>query len=33
MKRFMKVTVIIAVIFALGTAGTAYAASFKTPAS
>ena len=32
MKRFMKVTVIIAVIFAFGTAGTAFAASFKTPA-
>ncbi len=32
MKRFMKVTVIIAVIFALGTVGTAFAASFKTPA-
>lgn len=32
MKRFMKVTVIIAIIFTLGTAGTAFAASFKTPA-
>ena len=32
MKRFMKVTVIIAIIFAFGTAGTAFAASFKTPA-
>ena len=32
MKRFMKVTVIMAIIFALGTAGTALAASFQTPA-
>lgn len=32
MKRFMKVTVIIAVIFVMGTVGTAYAASYKTPA-
>ena len=32
MKRFMKVTVIIAIFFAFGSAGTAFAASFKTPA-
>lgn len=32
MKRFMKITVVIAAIFVLGTAGTAFAASFKTPA-
>jgi hypothetical protein len=32
MKRFMKVTVIIAVIFALGTTGTVFAASTKSPA-
>ncbi|MGB8451792.1 MAG: hypothetical protein WCD89_05605 [Anaerocolumna sp.] len=32
MKRFVKVTVIIAAIFILGTAGTAFAATYKTPA-
>lgn len=32
MKRFMKVAAIIAVVFALGTIGTAFAASIKTPA-
>jgi hypothetical protein len=32
MKKFMKVSVVAVVIFVLGTAGTAFAASFKTPA-
>lgn len=32
MKRFVKVTVITAAILVLGTAGTALAASYKTPA-
>lgn len=32
MKRFMKISVVIAVIFVLGSAGTALAASIKTPA-
>lgn len=32
MKRFMKISVVIAVIFVLGSAGTAFAASYKTPA-
>ncbi|MBP1756382.1 MAG: hypothetical protein H6Q59_2780 [Firmicutes bacterium] len=32
MKRFVKITVITAVILALGTAGTAFASSYKTPA-
>ena len=31
MKRFMKITVVIAVVFVLGSAGTALAASSKTP--
>lgn len=32
MKRVIKITVLIAAIFVLGTAGTVFAASFKTPA-
>jgi hypothetical protein len=32
MKRFLKVTVITAVLLALGTVGTAFAATYKTPA-
>ena len=32
MKRFMKISVVIAVIFVLVSAGTVLAASFKTPA-
>ncbi|MDD3414122.1 MAG: DUF2680 domain-containing protein [Lachnospiraceae bacterium] len=31
-KRFIKATVIMGVLFALGTAGTVFAASLKTPA-
>jgi hypothetical protein len=32
MKRFMKVTVVIAAVFVLGSVGTAFAATIKTPA-
>lgn len=32
MKRFMKVTVVIAAIFVMGSIGTAFAAAYKTPA-